>query len=473
MEDISWVQKKDCGKDQGDRGKSGTKPKTKTGYEKVGEARLFLPLSRWTEQFWSRLTGMAASEARVYKAHLKTYPIKELNLLEVQAKNPREDVNFTMDPGGAKYLLTVRGFKVHGKELYAQLDVDNAFQIHTGVYLFHNEIRMEYNTVAVGEFDLKIRHPEALINYLSGLASRKFSMTFKLTELVLEEMGTFKKLWLSQNTGMWIDSQSIPLIKCLQLKSEAEAGEIIKTAAQMGNLEEAIMGEKEKAIKSSELDEGKTVAEVLEEQEKERDESLGHLSKVGEAPLTSTRIQDNGEDTAVDEIDRKKTLLETLHKRRTPFCIPIDNEIRDMFERIHAVGVKFGDQDKSDPKVLANLLVTVEALSEVLKEKSERASAQLAEGGENGNRIQARSVEELALGLIRVLEGRDVRDERARRRTAAIKEDWLKSGLQEDFGLLWGTRLESTTREEAPGEEAAATGASSSAPAHWGGAENW
>ena len=77
------------------------------------------------------------------------------------------------------------------------------------------------------------------------------------------------------------------------------------------------------------------------------------------------------------------------------------------------VGEKFGDQDKSDPKVLANILVTVEALSAFLTEKCETSAVELpeGEGDEAGPRyIQAKSVEELALGLQKMMEGRDSND---------------------------------------------------------------
>ena len=459
MEDISWTsgKGKSPGKDREIQGRGGAKPKTKTGYEKVGESRLFLPLSKWTEQFWTRLTGMAATEARVYKSHLKTYHIKEINLLEVQTQNPRENVEFTMDPGGAKYILSVHGFKVNGNELFAQIGIDNAFQVHTSLYLFHNQIRMEYNTLAVGKFEIPIRHPEALINYLCGLTNRKFSMTFKLTELVLEEVGDFKSLWMSQDKGMWICSQSLNLIKNLQLKTEDSEEVIVKTAQSMGNLEEVLLSKKEATVKTSDLDAGKTVEEIHREHELKKEEKTPGARGPS---LTSTRIDGPGGPEVEEDEEVQKKVLDALHRKRSPFHIPVDGVIRDMFKRIAEVGEKFGDQDKSDPKVLANILVTVEALSAFLTEKCETSAVELPEGeGDEASPryIQAKSVEELALGLQKMMEGREKRMERRSRRMEDIRTDWLASGLQEDMGRLWASALADQ----------------SGAAANWGSSEQW
>ena len=69
---------------------------THTGYAKVGDSRVFLPLNAWQVNWVKNVAGFARSEAVVYGARLKTTPITEINLLEVKSEDPRAEVVFTM-----------------------------------------------------------------------------------------------------------------------------------------------------------------------------------------------------------------------------------------------------------------------------------------------------------------------------------------------------------------------------------------
>ena len=461
----SWVEvtKKPRGeKEKGDKSKDHHGNITKTGYEKIGESRLFLPLSRWGAQFWRRICNMAAGECRVYKGMLKPYSIEEINLLEIQAEVSRDGVTFTTDPGGAKYILSVVGFKIRGNELVANFVLDNAFSIHTSVYLFKNTIKMEYSSIPVGEFQIPIRPPEAAINYLQSLTNRRYTMTYNLTELILEEMGQFKSLWMGNAKGLWIDVKSLPLIQRLQNRSEASDENVVRTAQQIENLEEEIMTGKPEVIKSSELDEGLSKEEILEMKKEEKDEK-SHVHNDNSQILTSTRIDGPAGNGIQNEEESKVKgeLLNSLHKKKAPIFIPFDEEIVDMLDKIQAVNDKFAKTDKADPMVLADIVVTVEALVSVLKEKGEITDALEAEEGDEEDGVRkgpARSVDELALGLSRKkLAGAKLSKQRAEEKQSRNTEDWLKSGLQDDLGRLWGRGGEQTAEQ---------TGG-------WGSSEQW
>ena len=452
----SWVEvtKKPKGeKEKGNKSKDYQGNVTKTGYEKIGESRLFLPLSRWGAQFWRRICNMAVGECRVYKGMLKPFPIEEINLLEIQSEISREGVSFSTDPGGAKYILSVVGFKIRGNELVANFVLDNAFAIHTSVYLFKNKIKMEYSSIPVGEFQIPIRPPEAAINYLQSLTNRRYTMTYSLTELVLEEMGQFKSLWMGNAKGIWIDVKSIPLIQRLQNSSEATDDNVVRTAQQIESVEEEIMMAKPDVIKSSELDEGLSKDEILEMKREEKEEKP-QVNNDNSQILTSTRIDGPGGNSISqeEEIKMKGELLNALHKKKAPIFIPFDEEIVDMLDKIKAVNDKFEKTDKTDPKVLADIVVTVEALVSVLKEKGEITDALEAEEGheEDGTkRGPARSVDELALGLSRKkLAGAKITQQRAEDKQSRNKEDWLKSGLQDDLGRLWGPGREQDAEQK-------------------------
>ena len=231
---------------------------------------------------------MAAGEARVYKGLLKPYSIEEINLLEVEAEVARESVTFSQDAGGTKYNLSVVGFKIRGSELIASFQMDNAFAVHTSVYFFRSQIRMEYSSIPVGELQLPIRPPGAAINYLSSLSNRRFSMTFSLQEMILEELGQFKSLWIGNERGIWIDIKSLPLIQKLQQKSLESDENIVKMAEQIESLETELMKDKPVVVTSAELDEGETAEEILE---RKREEKNSTNSENKDQILTSTRIE--------------------------------------------------------------------------------------------------------------------------------------------------------------------------------------
>ena len=362
----------------------------------------------------------------------------------------RDSVSFSMEAGGSKYLLSVVGFRIRGNELVASFQLDHAFAVHTSVYFFKSQIMMEYSSIPVGEFQLPIRPPEAAINYLQSLANRRFAMSFGVTELILEEMGQFKSLWLGNSRGLWIDVKSLPLIQRLQQKSLESDENIVKMAEQIETLESDVMKGKPEVVTSEELDQGKTADEILVKKKEERAEES---TEIKEPMFSSTRIDGPRQEDSQEESDRKVDILNSIHRRQAPFAIPVDEEIVDMFEKIQAVGDKFGKEDKSDPQVLAKILVTVEALTSVIKEKCEAVDTlDLGEEDEKrGSKRHPRSVDELALGLQKRMEGRDVRKQRALKKTNEIKDDWMKSGLQDDMGRLWG--MEDTD--------------------HWGSTDHW
>ena len=88
---------------------------THTGYAKVGDSRVFLPLNAWQVNWVKNVAGFARSEAVVYGARLKTTPITEINLLEVKSEDPRAEVVFTMDTSGAKYVFSLNTFRIRGR----------------------------------------------------------------------------------------------------------------------------------------------------------------------------------------------------------------------------------------------------------------------------------------------------------------------------------------------------------------------
>jgi hypothetical protein len=122
-----------------------------------------------------------------------------------------------------------------------------------------------------------------------------------------------------------------------------------------------------------------------------------------------------------------------------------------MLDKIQAVNDKFAKTDKADPMVLADIVVTVEALVSVLKEKGEITDALEAEEGDEEDGVRkgpARSVDELALGLSRKkLAGAKLSKQRAEEKQSKNTEDWLKSGLQDDLGRLWGMGGEQTAEQ--------------------------
>ena len=87
---------------------------------------------------------------------------------------------------------------------------------------------------------------------------------------------------------MWICSQSLNLIKNLQLKTEDSEEVIVKTAQSMGNLEEVLLSKKEATVKTSDLDAGKTVEEIHREHELKKEEKTPGARGPS---LTSTRYR--------------------------------------------------------------------------------------------------------------------------------------------------------------------------------------
>ena len=436
---------------------------TITGYPKIGESRLFLPLNRWLCQFWERITKLAQSEAAVYKGRLRTYDIKEINLLEVAAENPRERVRLNMNPG-AKYFLKIRSFRVRGNELFAEFTLDQAFSVHTSVYLFPDKIRLEYNTLAIGEWNQKIRNGEALINYLESLGDRRFHLSFSLSELVLEELGYMKKLWVSSEGGLWIDDKSLSLITMLQHKTGDEEEIIRQTAQQVGALEQSLMDERQPTLKSSDLDDGKSLKEI--EKEKEAKAETRPLEPV----LSSTRVGDqtgDQEDPSIkSESEVKRELLKSLHVNKKPIVAAEGEEVKNMFAQIAAVSDKFRDKNKDDPKVLQDLVVTVEALTEVLKQN---ANMRYSVGGEDNSQVfstpkktKVQTLDGLAENLQALLKGKDVRAERTKKKEENEATDW-KSRLGSDgivnVGELFVTPIK-PSKDHQP-------------TSNWGGSDQW
>ena len=393
-----------------------------TGYKKLGESRVYYPLHQWGVQFFTKIARLAQSEAAVYKSRLQTYEIRHIDLLEVAAKNPRESVNFSMAPGGQKYQMRIRSFRVKNKELLAEFSIDHSYQVHCSLYLFPEGIRLEYNTIAIGKFTQEIRHPEALINYLRGMTDRRFHLTFDLGDIVLEELGAHKKLWCSGEHGMWIDEKSLTLISQMNNMSMENPESVVKAAKQVTILEESLMEEKTPVIKSSDLDAGVNVEEFNEEAAKKKD-----CEREKEPLCSSTRIEDkNEEDELKSDREIKHELLRSLHKTKTPIKVMCDEDIKGIFEKILQVSEKFGDKNKDDPRVLRDLMFMVNALYDVLKQK-ENHRIDVDEDDEARDKSKSLTMNSLAMNLQKLLEGKEVRDKRREKKEAEDQTDWKNS----------------------------------------------
>ena len=395
-----------------------------TGYKKLGESRVYYPLHQWGVQFFSKIAKLAQSEAAVYKSRLQAYDIKHIDLLEVAAQSPRDSVSFSMTPGGQKYQMKIRSFRVKNKELLAEFSVDHCYQVHCSLYLFPNGIRLEYNTIAIGKFTQEIRHPEALINYLRGMTDRRFHLSFDLGDIVLEEFGAHKKLWVSGESGVWIDEKSLSLISLMDNQSSEDPETVVKTARQVKILEDSLMEEKTPVIKSSDLDAGVDVETFNQEVAKKKEKDC---EKEKEPLWSSTRLDEkNEEDDMKNDTEAKHELLKSLHKTKTPIKVLCDEDIRGVFEKILQVSEKFGDKNKNDPKVLRDLMFMVEALYDVLKQK-ENHRIDMGEDDESEDKNQSLSVNHLAMNMQRLLEGKEVRVKRKEKREAEDQADWKNS----------------------------------------------
>ena len=399
--------------------------KTKTtGLPKVGESRLYLPYSKWLAQFWERVIRLATSECAVYKGRLKPYKVAEVNLLEVASEVNRPELRFMTSPGAQKYFLRIRGFTVKGGELYAQFALCQRFSVHSSIYLFRDGIRLEYDSIAVGQFTSMIRPAEALINYLNAMGERRFQMSFELGELLLEEFGAHKRLWLSSGRGIWIDQKSLELINTIEQNTDHPTRKVAMMAAQVEVLEESLMEEKGKVIKSSELEDGKTVEELKEEIEAEKEKTQ---NQTGAGPmLCSTAIDGGGEEDFKADTQTKVKMLNKIHVSKEPFSLPIDDNIRDIFKNIMAISEKFGDKDKTDPKILSDLAMTVDALRDLIKEKKDQPIELEEEDAGSVTRIKANSLTGLANTMQKMLEGKDVRAKRAAQKREKNNE-WSES----------------------------------------------
>ena len=429
--------------------------KTKTtGLPKVGESRLYLPPSKWLSQFWERVIRLAASECAVYKGRLRPYKISEVNLLEVASEVNRPEIRFMTTPGSQKYFLRVRGFTVRGGELYAQFALCQRFAVHSSIYLFQDGIRLEYDSLAVGQFTSMIRPAEALINYLNALGERRFQMSFELGELLLEEFGAHKRLWLSSGRGIWIDQRSLELINTIEQNTDHPSRKVAMIATQVEALEESLMEEKGKVIKSSDLEDGKTVEELKEEIEAEKEKKQ---NQTGAGPmLCSTAIEGAGDEDVTDSQTKRK-MLNKIHASKEPFSLPVDENIRDIFKNIMAISDKFGDKDKNDPKVLSDLAMTVDALRDLIKEKKDQPIELEEDESGSVTRIKAHSLTGMAHTMLKMLEGKDVRAKRAAQKKEKNNE-WTES-----FGWSGVEDIENLVSQPS-GEEA---------QSNWGGSNQW
>ena len=370
---------------------------THTGYQKVGDSRVFLPLNAWQVNWVKNVAGFARSEAIVYGARLKTIPISEINLLEVKSEDPRAEVVFTMDTSGAKYVFNLNTFRIRGKLLTAQWTVDPAWTVHSGVYLFPKNVVFEYDSLVVGEFTSEMKSGDKILNYLNQLADRRFSFNFSIGEIVLEENNQFKKLWQNRNKAYWVAPERMKLIDLLHQQTDNNDEESIQAANQISVLEKTVLSKREEPIKSSELDSGQKIAELKQKKKDKQEDS--EKSKFGEKSLiSSTRIgNEENEDPVVDEEMARKILRE-IQSTGKPATAPSDNDIKGLLAMVTKMGKKFEDEDLDNSRVLSEVLFTAEALKELLNKPSvwTNKTGIVEEDDEQKNRMAA-ILRELAL----------------------------------------------------------------------------
>ena len=370
---------------------------THTGYAKVGDSRVFLPLNAWQVNWVKNVAGFARSEAVVYGARLKTTPITEINLLEVKSEDPRAEVVFTMDTSGAKYVFNLNTFRIRGKLLTAQWAVDPAWTVHSGVYLFPKNVVFEYDSLVIGEFTSEMKSGDKILNYLNQLADRRFSFNFSIGEIVLEENNQFKKLWQNKNRAYWVAPERMKLIDLLHQQTDNNDEESIEAANQISMLEKTVLNRREDPIKSSELDSGKKIEE-LRQKKKDKQDDL-EKSKFGEKSLiSSTRIgNEENENPEMDE-EMARKILKDIQSTGKPATAPTDEDIKGLLAMITKMGKKFEDEDLDSSRVLNEVLFTAEVLKELLNKPSvwTNKTGIPAEGDEQKNRMSA-ILRELAL----------------------------------------------------------------------------
>ena len=370
---------------------------THTGYAKVGDSRVFLPLNAWQINWVKNVAGFARSEAVVYGARLKTTPISEINLLEVKSEDPRAEVVFTMDTSGAKYVFNLNTFRIRGKLLTAQWAVDPAWTVHSGVYLFPKNVVFEYDSLVIREFTSEMKSGDKILNYLNQLADRRFSFNFSIGEIVLEENNQFKKLWQNKNRAYWVAPERMKLIDLLHQQTDNNDEESIKAANQISMLEKTVLNRREDPIKSSELDSGKKI-EDLRQKKKDKQDDL-EKSKFGEKSLiSSTRIgNEENEDPEMDE-EMARKILKDIQSTGKPATAPTDEDIKGLLAMITKMGKKFEDEDLDNSRVLNEVLFTAEVLKELLNKPSvwTNKTGIPVEGDEQKNRMAA-ILRELAL----------------------------------------------------------------------------
>ena len=363
---------------------------THTGYAKVGDSRVFLPLNAWQINWIKNVAGFARSEALVYGARLKTTPISEINLLEVKSEDPRAEVVFTMDTSGAKYVFDLTTFRIRGKLLTAQWAVDPAWVVHSGVYLFPKNVVFEYDSLVVGEFTSEIKNGDKILNYLNQLADRRFSFNFSIGEIVLEENNQFKRLWQNKNKAYWVAPERMRLIDLLHQQTDNEDEESIQAANQISMLEKSVLDKREEPIKSSELDSGKKIRD-LKQKKKDKQEEV-ERSKFGEKSIiSSTRIgNEENEDPEMDE-EMARKILKDIQLTGKPATAPSDNDIKGLLAMITKMGKKFEGQDLDNSRTLSDVLFTAEGLKELLNKPSVWTNKKgiEAEDDEQKNRMAA------------------------------------------------------------------------------------
>lgn len=347
--------------------------KTQTGYPKVGESRVFLPLNQWQLNWARNLAMYARSEALVYGGRLKTSPVKEINLLEVGAMNPRDEVQFTSNTASTKYIFRIMAFRIRGKLLTAQWQIDQTWAVHSNVYLFPGSIKLEYDSLVVGEFLQEIRNGEKLVNYLHHLTDRRFSFTFGLSDLILEEFSLFKSLWSCGHKGFWIDQQSIPLVNQLYLQNESAADETVETADQIKKLEKTVMENTERPLKTSELDNGKTVQDLKDankkqKEERAKDSKMFTSTRIGATGLgaSSMGVEEEEENEEVDSSKIAHLALREINSTGKAYVPPPDDEIVGLVKLITEVSRKMEKQEQSGTRNLNGCLLVVDALREAL-----------------------------------------------------------------------------------------------------------
>ena len=347
--------------------------KTQTGYPKVGESRVFLPLNQWQLNWARNLAMYARSEALVYGGRLKTSPIKEINLLEVGAMNPRDEVQFTSNTASTKYIFRIMAFRIRGKMLTAQWQIDQAWAVHSNVYLFPGSIKLEYDSMVVGEFIQEIRNGEKLVNYLHHLTDRRFTFTFGLSDLILEEFSLFKSLWSCGHKGFWIDQQSIPLVNQLHLQNQSAANDTVETADQIKKLEKTVMENTERPLKTSELDKGKTVQDLKEankknKEERAKDPKMFTSTRLGATGLEASNMGVEEEEESEDAGPPKiaQLMLKEINSTGKAYVPPPDEEIMGLVKLITDVSKKMEKQEQSGTRSMDGCLLVVDALREAL-----------------------------------------------------------------------------------------------------------